>query len=435
MVKYQLIDEFKRSGKPDKSVFQTLIFRVLGLGLIFLLQILLARLMGPKNYGDYTIIVTIINVGLVVSIFGFDSSVQRFLPAALQSNKFSKGNGFLKFSAISVFLSSLCCSVVLFSFLLFKSKNFNSSFNEGLFWGIFSLPVLAFSTRASAILRSIKMIKLSLLPAYFLFPVMMAVSCWYYFSIYHKLTVDAVMLIGFCISIVIYLYINRRKTIWIKEVLPEVEAEYDRKLWISVSSLLLLTTGLDLLLKQSDILMVGYFLGNTKAGLYGVAAKLATLAALGLAVADYIIMPKISSLYESKQMGKLQQTIRSAAFQILSISLPVIAGLIIFGKFILGFFGKTYQEAYLPLLVLLVGQLINAMTGMVGGLMTMTGHQKQFFIFYFFAILLQFGLNIVLINQFGIIGASLGTSIAMIFLNVSAYRFVKRKLKIRAGIL
>lgn len=105
MVKHQLIDEFKRSGKPDKSVFQTLIFRVLGLGLILLLQILLARLMGPKNYGDYTIIVTVINIGLVVSVFGFDSSVQRFLPYSLQSNKLSKANGFLKFSGITVFLS------------------------------------------------------------------------------------------------------------------------------------------------------------------------------------------------------------------------------------------------------------------------------------------------------------------------------------------
>lgn len=435
MVKHQLIDEFKRSGKPDKSVFQTLIFRVLGLGLILLLQILLARLMGPKNYGDYTIIVTLINIGLVVSVFGFDSSVQRFLPYSLQSNKLSKANGFLKFSGIAVFLSSLVCAILLFGFLLIKSKSFNSSFNEGLFWGIFALPVLAFSIRASAILRSIKMIKLSLLPTYFLFPLLMGISCWYYFSIYHKLTVDAVMLISLCVSIFIYLFINRRKSIWIKEVLPEVDAEYDRKLWLSVSSVLLLTTLLDLILKQSDILMVGYFLGNTKAGVYSVAAKLATLAGLGLAVADYVIMPKISSLYESKQLGKLQQTIRAAAFQILSISLPVIAGLMIFGKFILNFFGKTYQEAYFPLLVLLIGQFINAITGMVGGLMTMTGHQRQFFIFYFLAILLQFGLNVVLIKQLGIIGASLGTSLAMIFLNVCAYRFVKRKLKIRAGIL
>lgn len=429
-----LFSDLKKNGKPDRSVLHALAFRLFGLGLVFILQIVLARLMGPKNYGDYTVIITALNLLLVVSMFGFDSAILRFLPSAVGKGDSASANGFVKFSYRVITISGILCSLAIFIFLLAKAKKFDIGFSEGLFWAVLLLPVMAFTNQASAVLRSLKMIKLSLVPAYFLFPVIMVFSCWYYYHTKHKLTVDAAMLINLGVTTAICIYINRKTGRVMKEAVEPVEPVFNRKLWLSVSAVLFLTTAMDLLLKQSDILMVGYFLGNTKAGIYSVAAKLATLAALGLSVADYVIMPKIAALYETKQYTKLQKLIRTASFQILSISLPVILGMVIFGKTILGFFGKPYVEAYLPLVFLLIGQLVNAATGMVGGLLTMTGHQKIFFSFYAGAILIQFVLNIILIKVFGIVGASIGSSLALIFLNITAYLYVRKRLRIRASI-
>jgi O-antigen/teichoic acid export membrane protein len=246
--------------------------------------------------------------------------------------------------------------------------------------------------------------------------------------------VDAAMLINLGVTAAICIFINRKTSKTLKGSIEPAQPVYNKRLWLSVSSVLFMTTIMDLLLKQSDILMVGVLKGNTQAGIYSVAAKIATLASLGLSVADYVIMPKISSLYEAKQFTKLQKLIRSASFQILSISLPVIVGMLIFGKMILNFFGKEYSAAYWPLVILLTGQLVNALTGMVGGLLTMTGHQKTFFSFYAIAISVQFVLNLILIKTIGIIGAAIGSSVALIFLNISAYLFVRKRLRIRASI-
>jgi O-antigen/teichoic acid export membrane protein len=82
----------------------------------------------------------------------------------------------------------------------------------------------------------------------------------------------------------------------------------------------------------------------------------------------------------------------------------------------------------------LVGQLINAATGMVGGLLTMTGHQKMFFVFYVAAIVIQFVLNSILIKFMGITGAAIGSSVGLIFLNISAYLYVRKRLRIKASI-
>lgn len=429
-----LVNEFKKSGKLEKPVWQALLFRILGMALIFVLQIVLARLMGPKSYGDYTVIITVINLLLVVSLFGFDSSVLRFVPSAISKGDSASVNGFVKFSSRTIMLFASLCSVAIFIFLLAKAKQFQSSFNEGIFWGMLLLPLLAFTNQASALLRSIRMIKLSLMPTYFIFPILMAISSWLYFHSYHKLTVDAAMLINLGISLVICIYISRKSRKIVKQVVDPAEPTYAKKLWLSVSAMLFLTTALNLLLRQSDILMVSYFLDNTKAGIYSVAVKVATFAALGLSVADYVIMPKISALYEAKQYSKLQKMVRNASFQILSISLPIIFCIVILGKFMLGFFGKIYVDAYWPMVILLSGQLINAFTGMVGGLLMMTGHQRTFFLFYAIAIMIQFVLNIILIKSLGINGAAIGSSIALIFLNVSAYLYVRKRLRIKASI-
>jgi hypothetical protein len=61
----QVLNIFSQYKNPDgllKSISHSFVFRVLGLLLIYVSQVLLARLMGPKAYGDYTVIITIVNI-------------------------------------------------------------------------------------------------------------------------------------------------------------------------------------------------------------------------------------------------------------------------------------------------------------------------------------------------------------------------------------
>lgn len=432
-MKENIFEAMMKGGGLSRPILHALVFRLSGLVLIFLLQVLLARLMGPAHYGDYTVIITVVNLFIVCSVFGFDSSVLRFLPAYLAGNDFRNANGFFRFSSRFILICSLACSTGLFIFLLSKSVKFGKDFSEGFFWGLLMIPFLAQIYQNSAVLRALGKIKTSLSSVYFLIPLSLGISsaCYYYFE--KKLTVDATLLIYLCCVFFIFLHIKRKAKNGMNEIATSEKSTFQSRKWISVSSVLFLTTALDLLLRQSDILMVSYFLGNTKAGQYGVAAKLAVLTSLGLSVVDYVFMPKIAALYESRQFGKLQQMIRNSSLQILSITLPVALILLAGGKWILELFGKSFSVSYLPLLILLCGQIINAATGMVGGIMSMTGHQRVFFIYYLAAFTLQFLLNIFLIPTYGLIGAAIGSSVSMIFLNVLGYRFVKNNLRIKAS--
>ena len=242
------------------------------------------------------------------------------------------------------------------------------------------------------------------------------------------------MMINLICTFAVCIFINRKAGKTVNQIIPEVEPVMKPGLWTSVSSVIFISTLLNMLL-QSDILFVSYFLGNTKAGIYGAAVKISTLVAIGLSVTDYVFMPKIAALWEKRQVMKLQKLVREGSRQILLITVPIAVVLFASGKWLLWFFGDAFSNAYLPLVILIVGQLVNAATGMVGGMLTMTGNQKMFLIFILSLSLLRFcWIYFYTDTGPGILGASIASSVGLILLNVIGFRYVKRKMKISASI-
>lgn len=421
------------TGGMRKSITHSLVIRSLGLGLIFLSQILLARLMGVKGYGEYSVIITALNFVVVISLFGMDTSVLRFLPSYLQKKNYSAAHGFIRFSYRMISVLAVFCAIGVFLFLLSHSKKFNIGFSEAVFWTILLLPFLVYVNQASAVLRALQKIKASLLPAYFLFPVGMALGWGYYYSSHQKLPVDAAMMINLIVTILVFIYIYRRVSGNVKKLIPEAEPKPERKIWLMVSATVLMTSLLNLLLKQSDILFVSYLMDNTAAGKYSAAAKMATIVALGLSIVDYVYIPKIAALWEQRKLIALQDMIKEASRLILIITIPIAFVLFVAGKWLLALFGPAFSASYIPLIILVSGQVINALTGMVGGLLMMTGHQKIFFLFYFISFTVQVLLNLILIPVYGIIGAAIGSALAIVSLNLLAYFYVRRKMKISAA--
>ena len=417
-----------------KSIAQSLVIRSVGLGLIFLSQILLARLMGVKGYGEYAVIITALNFVIVISLFGLDTSVLRFLPSYLQKKDYSAAHGFIRFSYRLISVMAVICATGVFIFLLSNSKKYNIGFSEAVFWSVLVVPFLVFVNQASSVLRALQKVKASLLPAYFLLPVGMGLGWAYYYFSHQKLPVDAAMMINLIVTIIVFIYIYRKVNSSVNKMIPVAVPRPERKLWMMVSLTVLLTSLLNLLIKQSDILFVSYFLGNTAAGKYSAAAKMATLVSLGLSIIDYVYVPKIAALWEGHKLIGLQKLIKDASKQILIITIPISIVLIVGGKWLLGLFGNAFSASYVPLVILVCGQLINSLTGMVGGVLMMTGHQRVFFLFYVVSFVIQALLNFMLIPKLGIVGAAIATASAIVILNLMGYFFIRKKIHVSASV-
>jgi O-antigen/teichoic acid export membrane protein len=429
---------FAEIKSPESSGFritsQAFIIRLIGLGFIFLNQALLARLMGAKGYGNYTVIFTWLNFFTVFSMIGFDTSVLRFYPSLTAKQQWNKLKGFLRFTKRIIFLLSLLSSVILLLFLLYSSNRYSISFSEALFWAVFLLPFLAYINYYSAVLRALHKIKTSLLPFYILIPASVSIACAIYYKLNNnQLKVDAAMFTYLCCAIGVCLFISARLRKELSPKVRNVQPEYEQKKWFAVSVTLFTITIITLVLKRVDILFMSYYFGNTHAGIYAVASMISSFVPFGLSVVDYVFAPRISELYESHQHEKLQQMISNTSKIILIITLPITFVMIVFGKFILQIFGTAFIASYLPLIILTAGQFANAWTGMVAAMMTMTGNQRIFLLIYVLAGILDVILNFILVPSLGMIGAAISSAVSLAALNLTMYFIVKKKLHIKVS--
>ena len=96
-------------------------------------------------------------------------------------------------------------------------------------------------------------------------------------------------------------------------------------------------------------------------------------------------------------MQVLQAEVTHAARLVLLLTAPVVAVLVLFGGHVLSLFGPTFKTAWLPLVILVVPQLINAATGTAGYLLVMTRFERQAAALFGISALANVSLNLALI--------------------------------------
>ena len=89
-------------------------------------------------------------------------------------------------------------------------------------------------------------------------------------------------------------------------------------------------------------------------------------------------------------------------------------------------FGPEYRAAYLPALILLGGQVIFVYLGPVGVLLNMTGHENVHLRITVLAMLINFGLNALLIPTVGVEGAAISSSVTLTFWRVTGALFLQK---------
>ena len=72
-----------------------------------------------------------------------------------------------------------------------------------------------------------------------------------------------------------------------------------------------------------------------------------------------------------------------------------------FGRYLLGLFGPGFVVAYVPLLILLLGEWLSTCAGSVGFLLTMTRFQKQAPIIFLCGVISSLILAVLLVPKMG----------------------------------
>lgn len=153
---------------------------------------------------------------------------------------------------------------------------------------------------------------------------------------------------------------------------------------------------------------------------------------IGLIAVNVVVAPKFVNLYKLEKKKELQSLISSSVRVSFLISFPLLLLLSLNSEFILTFlFGAEYAPAALLVKILCLGQLVNIVSGSVGIILVMVGHEKMLTKISVIALLVNLAMLTFLVPFFASVGAAIANSVTLTLLNVFAllYLYKKERLK------
>jgi O-antigen/teichoic acid export membrane protein len=163
-----------------------------------------------------------------------------------------------------------------------------------------------------------------------------------------------------------------------------------------------------------DRLVLGSFRPAAEVGIYQAAAQSSALFAIILGAFINILSPIAADLWHRSELARLQEVFRTSTKWGLYLSLPLVVVMWSAPHQILSVvFGPAYVRGAVPLMLLAGGQLINAATGGVGLLLSMTGHHVIWARTTGAMLGLDVLLNLFLVPRLGLVGAAIATSVTV----------------------
>lgn len=181
----------------------------------------------------------------------------------------------------------------------------------------------------------------------------------------------------------------------------------------------------DVVMTFSDVLILGMYATATEVGIYTAAARTALLTRFLLLANSAVAAPRFAALHAAHDSeGVARLAVRSTLLTTVS-SVPLLLLFIVFPEKILALFGPQFEAGAQALIILSVGQFVNAMTGPVGYLLNMSGFHRIEGRIAVAGALMTAGLCLALVPLWGLLGAAAANAIATATCNLLRVYYAK----------
>lgn len=214
---------------------------------------------------------------------------------------------------------------------------------------------------------------------------------------------------------------------WRKELTSEGEAISASVMWHSARPNLVVMSMSQLLLWIGP-LIAGVWLSSADVAYLSVAQRFALLTSFILMAVNLVVAPKFAAFYAENDMESVRKTALFSVRLLVVSAVPIVGAMLIFPGFLMGLFGADFAQGAQLLQILALGQFVNVITGSVGYLLMMTGHERDLRTSTLISGGLVVILTIILTQYFGVLGCAIATAISIAFQNLLAAYFVKKRL-------
>lgn len=409
----------------------TFVLKMIGMTLGYIVVYMISKKNGADGVGYYSLINQLLLLLGVVATLGMNVSVLRYVGQYNNPEKASQMRNLYSRILAMIIPTSIILGLAVFlsanhiAYYLFKNIDYAKAIEVT---GI-ALPFFALNRVGVEFIRGLKKLEISEFIRSVFRPIFVIICLITFWS---REIPDIYIIYFFVLGVIINSFLSNG-AIWaflLKLPSPK-KRELSNGELLKVSSPMMITAISSTLMGAVSLFLIEYFTTTDQVGVYGVSFRVSQLIAIVLIVVNTIAAPKFSELFWAKKMDELQQVIRQSAkmmfWAALFLSIVVIVG----SKWILGIFGNDFIDGQWTLIVLVIGQLVNAATGSVGLFLNMSGNQKILRNTALISLLLQCIIAVTLIPNMGIIGAAISSSVAGALWNLMCILYVYKKLNLK----
>jgi len=387
---------------------------------------LLARWVGIEYLGIYSLANAIMLIGEVIAKMGLETGVMRFI-SQLDNQKENIQIQKIIYSSLKM---TIIFSIGILIIIIIASKSLVSLFNGAPLLRVVIIifaciiPFNAITLVSAYATQGFKLLKYKVITTQVINPTILLISmviAYRYFSLESVIIIPMVCVAIIGCLIILFLLKNISRIQFRKVVFAAIDKDL-----FKFSFPLMFVAILQTIMHWMDILMLGYFTDPISVGLYHPAARTAGLLQAVLLSFLSIYAPMISQLYAKKDSTAMSSLYKLVSRWLMTFSIPIAIIFISFSNKIMLLFGIEYISSANILIVLTLATFFQTISGAAGPILSMAGYTKIVFWNSMIAFILNIILNIILIPQYGIIGAAWATFISLLIIGVLRIIEVKK---------
>jgi O-antigen/teichoic acid export membrane protein len=397
-----------------RSAIGSVAIRAAAPALNLAVSIILVRLAGPHDYGIYIYCLAMVGLVLQPVTIGLSTSVIRHLAIYRMRCEWAYLHGVLRRGLQFSVTASVMLLLIGLLFVFFSLQIAPDS-RPAFFVALALIPLFAFNSFCSSILCGLHHIIWGQVPEQIIVPVMLLNIVAVIGGI--GLQINALILVW--IQVIATAGVLLLSLVLISSRLPPeihgVAPLYEDRYWLSGVVPLLVLGGSQQLNTEIVVIMLGQINDVENSGIYRLCARGAELVYFVLGALITSTAPTFSRLHAQGDLQELSRLMAKTTRVAFLASLPVALPLMFFSDWVLRFlYGPEFAVGATALAILCFGQLMCVITGPVGSLLMMTGHERDVVKGTLAALIVTILLALILIPRWGLNGAAVAAALGMV---------------------
>lgn len=418
-----------------RGAVQGLAITGLGVAVGFVVQVVIARLLGVGEFGIYAWALAWVNFLLLFACSGFDGLMSKRLPAYLIDRRFGAARGFLLFSGYWVGGWALLLSLLVFGGAWAAREHLLPGALATLAICILVTPLFALGSLRQSILRALKQVMRGQVLEAVVRPLLLA-----------AFAVVLVLMAGAAASAATAMFAQLAASaivfaiggVWVLRALPaavrEQAPQWQRQSWLIEALPFLAISGASAVSRQVGTLTLGAFGTAEDTGIYAAITRVAELVLMGSFSVAAIAAPLLVEVLKQRDTLALRQLLRWGARGAFAFACVAVLAIVWLGEWILAAFGKAFPAGEGALHVMLYGTLIGVFAGLSGVLLAMSGHAAVRAAIGWTSAACNFVLCAALVPAYGLHGAALSYTLSMLVDGILCLYFCWRHHRVWAGL-